>query len=106
MAYTADQIASLIGNLATLPRVELEKLLADPKTSALEVFVLSIISKGIKEGDQARLEFLLQRTVGKVKEKIEVTAKPTMTINRPSGETLVLSQGEVIEGEIEEKASE
>lgn len=46
----------------TLP--ELEKAKKDPKTTVLEMMVLSIIIKGIKEGDQKRMDYLLSRTIG------------------------------------------
>lgn len=51
--------------------VELSKILKDPKTPALDMLVIKVLTEGIKKGDQGRLDFLLNRTIGKVADKIQ-----------------------------------
>jgi len=46
----------------------------DPQTPALDLIVLKILYEGIKKGDQIRLGFLLERTIGKVKDVIDHTS--------------------------------
>lgn len=78
---------------------ELSEIARDPKATALQLFVLSIITKGITEGDQSRLNFLFDRIIGKVKEEIDVSVYPKpIIIKRMDGSEVVLtSQDQVIE---------
>lgn len=50
---------------------ELQKATADPKTPLIELMIGSILHKGIIQGDERRLEFLLSRLIGKVVQPIE-----------------------------------
>ena len=70
----------------------------------IEITVASIFAKAAKDGDYSRLEFLLSRTIGKVTDKMEIQAKPSMTIHRPDGSTIELTQDGplTIEGEVTE----
>lgn len=45
---------------------ELEIIKANPATPALEVMIASIILRAIKDGDPMRLQFLLDRAVGRI----------------------------------------
>lgn len=49
--------------------LEVEK---NPQTPAMDIMIISLINKGIKVGDPMILNFLLDRTIGKVKESVEV----------------------------------
>ena len=64
------EIADLIvkGNLAQLQRIG-----KDPSSSALKVLISAIVIKAIQKGDMGALDTLLNRLVGKVKEKIEIS---------------------------------
>lgn len=69
---------------------------ADP---TIETLVASILIKAINEGDQARLNFILDRLIGKVTDKVEYTL-PTPTIVRrfDSDERVMLtSKAQVID---------
>lgn len=43
----------------------------DPATPALEIMIASIIGRAITQGDHQRLNFILDRMVGKVADKVE-----------------------------------
>jgi len=45
-------------------------------TPALDLVVIKVLIEAIRKGDEKRLGFLLDRTIGKVKEEIEVTGTP------------------------------
>ena len=45
----------------------------DPASSALKVWMGKIIAKGIEKGDPQSLSIILDRVVGKVKERVEVS---------------------------------
>jgi hypothetical protein len=53
---------------------ELNKHLEEKKLPYTDMQVISLMLKGFENGDTQRIGFLLDRTVGKVKDEIEVTA--------------------------------
>lgn len=56
-----------------MTRQEITTRLNAPETPAIELIVGSIVTKSATEGDQSRLSFLLDRMIGKVKERVEHT---------------------------------
>ena len=71
------------------PAVLAERL-QSPTATMLEGFIGSIIQQGIKSGDQSRLSFLFDRTIGKVKEQVEVTQIAPFIVRHLNGETTVM----------------
>lgn len=67
------------------PAETLQERFKDKTTPALEMMVISIIMSAIRKGDSMKLNFLLDRTVGKVKEQVELSGsigvEHTLTIN-------------------------
>lgn len=55
-----------------LTKEELLRKLKDPETKALELMVGTVVKEAITNGDQQRLDFILNRLVGKPKEEINV----------------------------------
>lgn len=54
-----------------LSEAELEKRLTDPETPMLEKIVGKIMIEAAKNGDHVKLDFVLNRTIGKVKDQIQ-----------------------------------
>ena len=57
---------------------------------ALDKLVASIILTGIERADQARLEFVLCRLIGRVQERIEVSTPTPFVLKRRNGEEIVM----------------
>lgn len=70
---TQAQFQRLLFKFVNTPVAELKALLADPKTPLLELMIGKVVVKAISDGDYKRLDFLLDRMIGKVKEQIQVT---------------------------------
>jgi hypothetical protein len=71
---------------------ELKKAQADPETSMLDLLIISIVTHGVNRGDQNRVDFLLSRLLGKVKQQIEHSgeiANPYMNKSKEELEALV-----------------
>ena len=68
---TQTQFMDLTLKYLDKTREELKAMIENPATPVLEVMIAQIIAKGIIEGDQTRLTFLLDRIIGKVPDKIE-----------------------------------
>lgn len=69
---TIASVSALMGRFAHLSEEQLATVLKDPKATVIEKMVGSVIMKAIQAGDYTRLSFLLDRTVGKVKDVSEV----------------------------------
>lgn len=54
---------------------ELKQSMVHPDTTALEIIVIKIMVKAAEHGDQNRLEFILNRVLGKVPDKIDYSSK-------------------------------
>lgn len=55
-----------------LSKDELEDIVRRKETPVIELMVASVVIKAIKSGDQHRLNFLLDRLIGKVPERVEI----------------------------------
>lgn len=85
---------------------ELKAMVEDPETPAMELMIARIIDKALNEGDTARLNFLFDRTIGKVIEKREVEVRPVTyktTVNPVDG-TLIQEALEEDKGNLENEA--
>lgn len=54
---------------------DLKTVLKDPETHAKDAVVLSVLVNAVEKGDNVRLNFLLERTIGKVKDVQDVNVK-------------------------------
>lgn len=70
---TQSEISALIGKFWRMNREELQSIVSNPKSTMGEIMVASVMARAAKDGDYSRLEGLLTRGVGKVKEVSEVT---------------------------------
>lgn len=64
---------------------EIKATAEDPTTPALHKIVCQIIVKAAEYGDTQRMEFLFNRTIGRVLDKVEVSAPTPFVIRRPDG---------------------
>jgi hypothetical protein len=55
-----------------MTRAELEAVKASTKSSMIEITIAAIFIRAADDGDYSRLEFLLARSIGKVKDIAEV----------------------------------
>lgn len=83
---------------------ELQQVIRDPETDAADLMICQIVVHAIKTGDQKRLDFILERTVGKVKESLEIQTPTPVVIKRKNGEEIEL--GTVLKGEDDEREFE
>ncbi len=67
-----DDVEATIGRFAKLTREELQVIVQSPKSTMLDIMIAGIMAKAAKDGDYARLQFLLDRSIGKVKDVQEV----------------------------------
>lgn len=76
------EIGSLVvkGNIDDLKRIK-----DDPNTTVLKAMIAAVAIKTIAKGDGQALEVLLNRLIGKVKDKVEVTSTNQTAITAAVG---------------------
>lgn len=71
-AVNRQLVEEKLAGFMTMDRTRLREVIEDEKTPMLDLMVASLVQTGIKKGDPAILSFLLDRTIGKVKESVDV----------------------------------
>lgn len=89
-ALSPNLLGKLITKYGGMDRDKLRLKAADPRTPALDLMIISIITKAIKDGDYTRLNFLLDRTIGKVKEVKELVLPQPTLIEKSDGAQVLL----------------
>lgn len=72
---TKDKVAGVLGKFSGMSGVQLNDVLKDPKSTMLELMVAAVMAKAVKEGDPHRLDFLLQRSIGKVQDMTQIEVR-------------------------------
>lgn len=83
---TTEEAERLITALMKMTAQELVALCKDSETPAMHVIIGNIILKGMSGGDTQRMEFLFNRTIGRVLDKVQISTTTPFVIKRPSGE--------------------
>jgi hypothetical protein len=72
---TKDKVAGILGKFAGASREQLQEVIQNPKSTMMEIMIASVMARAAKEGDPHRLEFLLQRSIGKVSDMTTLEVK-------------------------------
>lgn len=79
-----------MGKFCMMTAADLQTVIDDPKSPMLHIMVASIMAKSAQQGDHQRFESLMQRMVGKVQDKLELSTPAPFIIRRTSGESIEL----------------
>jgi len=91
---TKDKVSSIFQKFSCKNRIELQAVIDDQKSTMIEIMVASVMVKAAKEGDYARVQFLLDRAVGKVpneniNENLNANIDKDQLIDRVPVETVI-----------------
>jgi hypothetical protein len=100
-----DYYRRVMTKFIQLTPTEIAKALKDPKATALEHMIGTIVSKAISTGDHAKLGFLLDRLIGKVTDKVEIGVKRPFIIEKLDGGKVELGAATIDAEVIDEKTS-
>ncbi len=89
-ALTSAELKKILNKFLFMDARELDVVLACPTANQLELMVANIIKQANKFGDTVRLDFLLNRLVGKVTEKVEVKIPEPFIVKRRDGSEIVM----------------
>lgn len=87
---TNNEMILLFNKLMFITDAEIKAVLANPKTPKVERILARVLDKADIHGDHTRLEFLLTRTIGKVKDQVEVSLPVPTIIKRSDGSEIEL----------------
>lgn len=76
---TKDEARVILNKFLFWPLTELQAYLKDPSNPVIEYYIAKLIYQGISDGNVAPLNFLFERLLGRVVDKVEVT-KPIPTV--------------------------
>ncbi len=101
-SLTKATLEGLINKHLWMTSKQIDKVLEESsRVSMMERMIASIIQKAVIQGDERRLEFILDRLIGKVKDEIDITAylrkldgMSDAEVIKLSGPALALLQGD------------
>ena len=67
----ATRLAELLNEFINMDKEALIAKSKDPSTTVFELIICSILKNAYDKGDQQRINFILDRLVGKVKDQVE-----------------------------------
>ena len=70
--YTREQFEVLIADFGDKTTEELLQIARNGKSKSREALLASIIAHGIKKGCQARMGYVMDQSIGKVKDNVSV----------------------------------
>jgi hypothetical protein len=76
------ELERVINKYLYLDHADFEAEIKRPGVPMLELMLASIVKAAAQKGDQLRLDFILNRVIGKVKERIEVEAQKPFAVFR------------------------
>lgn len=97
---TPSYIRMVIAKLARMTQQEMVTYLQTSGANNMELMVASIIVKATQEGDHSKLNFLLDRSIGKVVEEKRVQLEPVIY------KTTVRSDGALVQEVVSEALGE
>lgn len=75
-----EELERILNKYIDMTREELKCAEKDPETKSFDLMIISTVQKAVLHGDYKRINFLLERLVGKVKEQIEVSGNANVAL--------------------------
>ena len=69
-ALTREEFERVAYRLLFINQTDFQKIVKDPETPMFDLMMAAVIHKGVVEGDERRMDFLLSRLIGKVVQPI------------------------------------
>jgi len=92
---TKTKSEEILSRLAHMKEVDIKAMIESPETIMIEKMVASTYLKALEQGDQNRINWLLDRTVGKVKETTEIILPRPTIIERDNGQVIELGAEDI-----------
>lgn len=87
--YSRDEIQAVVSKMYRMKVAEVNDILSSPESTMLEIHVANIMIKGSDDGSFQSFDGLMNRTIGKVQDKLQVTVPKPFIIKRSDGSEVV-----------------
>lgn len=88
---TKSNLKGLLNKYLWMSKPEMQAVIKDHNTPMIEIVIASIVFKAAVQGDEKRLDFILTRLIGRVKEEIDLTTYLERLNNMSDQEIIELS---------------
>lgn len=85
---TKTNLRGLLNKYLWMTNAELQQTIDEKTVPMIEIVIASIIAKAALSGDERRLDFILDRMVGKVKEEIDINTYHERLAKLPDSEVI------------------
>lgn len=87
---TKAQILEVINRMMVVREADISKLISDPNTPMFHKVVAKIFQLALSDGCEKKINFVLDRIIGKTTDRIEVDHKKPVIIRYADGESVYL----------------
>lgn len=95
---TKSMILDILGQYLTIRMDKLEEIIADPQATVIHRAVATISKIMIETGDHQKMNWFMDRLIGKVTDKIEHSGATPVLIEFSSGEKILLGSKDKDDG--------
>lgn len=95
------ETVKLFNKVIWMTREELSIRAGDPKCPMIELMLLKLATEVLRTGDPNKISLILDRLIGKVKDRVEVTEMPKPTVMKLIGEDAAIVMGPPIKDDDE-----
>lgn len=82
--YNSKIISEIMSKYITMDAAELEKIISDKSLPVIDIIIARILATSIQKSDSIRFNFILERMIGKVPDRIDHTSSDgTMSPPKP-----------------------
>jgi hypothetical protein len=92
-------VRAVIAKISMLNKKNILEIIESEETSMIEASIATIYLKAVDQGDYTRMNFLLERSIGKVKEEMDINIAPQITYK-----TSMTEDGRMIQDILKERA--
>lgn len=98
------KVESLINHFMSIPLAEVIAIAASSETLGLEAMIATVVIKAIESGDHARLNYLIERLIGKVPDapkdiRIHLSSMPQAQVVTLGREAIAFLEGVIDDSE-------
>jgi hypothetical protein len=84
------ELERIVNKYLYMDRDAVKAAISAPGTPMMELMVASIVAQAAQKGDHQRLDFVLNRLIGKVKDQLDVTVAKPFVVRHTDGSQTVL----------------
>ncbi len=88
---TPEEVKRMFAKYARMGEAGIDEAMNEDDTPMFEKVIASGLKRALKDGDYAKLNFILDRTIGKVAEKTSIDLPEPLIIKRRNGDEVYLA---------------